>query len=353
MSPAPENIATADRILEGIYKRTSAWLMEKYELVPARQVPTLSSFEYTQSGLAFAVNRGFEIIDRSDVIVVGGGCLGYCEGQIERLGFEVVADIMYPFCLARWLQTDCLLYLNVTEEVMVSKGRVPESFWTQLGDILQRFARRLAQILEIERLHVLRTDIPKVNLAIEEAVVLWSTHLEANSIDTLYAIDSSGRSSRRDNTRISQYRRNLVSYLPSVIRTGIGVPSTHIVAAENIHQVKAINKARSILSSEIPSSVDRLNHVVCVSPPSITGSKRMSMASSKSAIYILDELDEVKRKMDVMSPSSKYYWNSIWPRVLPSKLLGQQGSSLLDLFAEIQKIFKSCMSQVDPKHTSG
>jgi hypothetical protein len=345
-------MALAGKILERVYKRSAIWLMNKYDLVHARDIPTLGNFEHTEKGLAYAVNREYELVDKSRALVVGGSCLGYCEGRIEQLGLEVVADILYPLYLSRLLKTECLLYITVTEEAMVSRDSVPYRFWTFLGDIIERFVVDLARIFEPKNLHIFRTDIPHVNLAIEAAVHLHINNLASNLISSLYAVDSSGRDSNKDAIRLAQYRRNIVGYIPGVIRTAIGIPSTHIIAAENIHQVKAIKMARSILDSEssLGSDIDRIDHVVYLSPPSITGTNRMSRASSKSAIYILEGIDEIERKLNKMSATSKYYWNSVWPEILLLNLLGERDFLLLDLIAEIQRLFKYCIARAELNH---
>lgn len=316
-------LSYTDKLIAGIYKHSRSWFMDAYGLAPVQPGSVLSEFEHVRANIAFATNAGFDCTRTPTGLVVGGACIGYSEAEPKRLSLDIIADLISPLAFAKWSGNACLIYVNVAEEAMVTAERIALETWTQLGDGIEQLVVSMAGRIGVSDLHILRTDRADVDEAIRHAVARRAALLPDSKIGNLYSIGYSGRTSYHDPVRLAQYRRNIVSYLPCVIRQATSLPIRRLVAAENVHQVKAINMARELLSEaresiagSVPPDGDQIDHVVFVSPPSITGTRRMATARHKSGIYPLEPASQFESKMMRMTPSAAYYWDRIWPEAL-------------------------------------
>src|SRR6202043_1853723 len=107
--------------------------------------------------------------------------------------------------------------------------------WRRLGDTMVRFVELLAKLIGVRSLCTFRTDTDVVNYAIVDAVDIFRDLMPLSELRTLYAIDSSGKSSTPTPNRLQQYRRTVVSYLPPVLRAGLGLNIHRLIVAENLH----------------------------------------------------------------------------------------------------------------------
>jgi hypothetical protein len=333
-----------------MYGRDSAWFQHTYGLIPACEVSVLRSFRDVRSGLAWAALTGITLKRSAECMVVGGACLSYCDGVAERIGLEVIADVLAPLHLAQALQVPCLIYLGVAEEAMASESAVPLDAWRTVGDAVEAITLGLAKAMRLEPPLVFRTDSEAAACAVEKAARLFQDQLTDARLTGLYAVASSGRAAVSPG-RLSQYRRNVVSYLPSIIASATGVAVSHIVAAENVHQVKAVRLA-SLLARDLATigkldkdeSADRIDHLVYLSPPSITGTRRMSQARPDSTIYLLHGEAHLAAQVQRMSNGSRHYWTNVWPRSLLAAWFHDDDSPpLANILAHVQQFARNVL----------
>jgi hypothetical protein len=343
------DLRMAEAILKHIYKRSLSWIVRKHDLELIEDQTLLGDLRDSSGGLIFAVNRELGNIRGENAVVVGAGCLGYSHGDYQQLGLEFTVDVLIPLYLAALLDVQCILYINIAEEILVaSEEGGTESEWSHLGDIMVRFVELLAKRIGVRNLYTFRTDTDVVDHAIVDGVDIFRDLMPLSELHSLYAIDSSGKSSTPTLNRLQQYRRTIVSYLPRVLRAGLGLNIHHLIVAENLHQVRAVNLARSLLSqvcidghhiSGADNVRDSIDHIVFVPPPSITGTNRMARARVQSRFYVLDDPSTIAQKMLLMSPTTAYYWDHIWPDTFECRLL----ESDLPVFMSATRILRELM----------
>jgi hypothetical protein len=336
----------ASGILKGIYKRSQNWLLRRHHLVRAASEPYLRSFEHVEAGIACALNAGFSSACVPGALVVGGACLGYADAEVNKLGLEVAADLVAPLAFAKWCNSSCLVYLTVIEEARMSVGTISIDRWKNLADAVERFIFALAKTMGVERICVMRTDVPAVDRILDASVEKRMADLRSEAVNDLYAIDSSGRTVRRPLVRLDQYRRYVISYCPSVLQASMHMPIDRIVVAENIHQVRAINKARElsiVLGMSTEDCSNRIDHIAYLSPPSITGSRRMARAGERSAIFLSESADVTRSKVAKMADRPRYYWRHIWPRPLAVQITDDAVPTVEGLVLGVQSLFRRAL----------
>jgi hypothetical protein len=111
--------------------------------------------------------------------------------------------------------------------------------------------------------------------------------------------------------RLDQYRSTIATYLPVVVRDLTGSRTLRqVVVAENLHQVKAVNAARDLLTRlGLPHGIDHLAHIP---PPSLSGTNRMARAADASALIVTDRAEANAAKIARMRPDVAAHWNAIW-----------------------------------------
>jgi len=312
-SPTGTQRSAADRVLRGMYRRSSAWLLEHLGLSPAPDRRELAGYGPVKTGVAFAVNRGFRVPASGSSVVVGGACLTNCNAQLTRLRTEFVADTLPPLLLAAWADVPCVLFLPVGEEIIVSDPSIGRYEWQRFGDQLEVFVNSIADALPGARRPILvRTDSAAVSGMLDAAAVEIAGLVSAEELETLYTIRPSRSGQKTPGPeRLRQYRRSLVTYLPSTVSALIGDPALrHVVVAENLHQAKAIRAARSV--SAATSAGRRIDHLAHVPSPSITGTGRMARADDRSALFCIEDPAARAEKLHRMAPTVRRFWESAW-----------------------------------------
>jgi hypothetical protein len=319
-SPTGTQRSAADRVLRGMYRRSSSWLLEHLGLSPAPAQQELAGYGPVETGVAFAVNRDFQVPASGSSVVVGGACLTNCDAQLARLRTEFVADTVPPLLLAAWADVPCVLFLPVGEEIIVSDPSISIEEWRRFGDQLEVFVNSIADFLPGGRRPILvRTDSAAVSGMLDAAASEIAGLVSADELETLYTIRPSRSGQKAPGPeRLRQYRRSLVTYLPSTVSALMGEPAVrHVVVAENLHQAKAIRAARSV--SAAISAGPRIDHLAHVPLPSITGTGRMARADDRSALFCMEDPASSAEKLRRMAPTVRRFWESAWvPGHLPA-----------------------------------
>ncbi len=302
-----------DATLRGVYRCGAARILSHHHLAAPSAIPALSGYPGVRTGLCCAVTPGFVAPRPSSTsVVVGGGCLGYSRTRPERIRVDYLVDTVLALTLAAWTDCRCVIYLPVGEELLVADAGSHDD-WRRLGDVVQVFVDLLAGRLVLRHpVEIIRTDAPEVSSFLEDRLDRRRRELDAWDLTDLYSVrpSTAGRDNPPGPSRLGQYRRTIITYLPETIRELIGDRTiAHVVVAENLHQVRAVATARRITASTAPSA--RIDYLAHLPPPSITATNRMARADDRSAIHLLDPPDDTAAKIDRMVPVVRRFWEAV------------------------------------------
>ncbi|MGY4969580.1 hypothetical protein ACWGCC_10160 [Streptomyces nigrescens] len=341
---APKSDQLPDRLLRDIYRRPSSWLLDELRLVPASERQDLIGYGPAAAGVAFATNSHFTPPSGGSV-VVGGACLTNCTAQLERLRAEFVADTLQPLLLAAWARVPCVLFLPIGEEIIVSDPSISPSAWQDFGQCLEGFVNRIAAAIPDGRPPVLvRTDKKPVFTTLDSAADAITGLTPAEDLEELYTIRPS-KSSRKPPSpaRLRQYRRSIVTYLPTVVSDLLGGTSVeHVVVAENLHQAKAISTARAVMAAT--GARGHIDHLAHVPSPSVSGTGRMARAEDHSTVFCLEGAEAKAEKVRRMPVSVRQFWESVWPDPLLPGTAAHGGDRVRAAFAEWHRLLNEISS---------
>ncbi|WP_049714215.1 hypothetical protein [Streptomyces caatingaensis] len=338
VTAVPLDNQIADRLLRAMYRRSGAWLLDQLGLVSA-QSRGLSGYGPVNDGIAFAVNPQFEPLIGNQSVVVGGACLTNCDARLERLRTEFVVDTVQPLLLAAWARVPCMLFLPIGEEIIISNSSITVDAWRRFGDQVEAFVNSIAASIPGGHPPILiRTDSDTVSATLDTAVEAVSNLITATELADLYAIrPSSSGQTPPSAARLRQYRRSIVTYMPSVVAELLGCRDVQrVVVAENLHQAKAVRTARSV--SAAIGSHSRIDHLAHVPAPSVTGSSRMARAEDRSVLFCLDTEGVRAEKLQRITPTVRRYWESAWRRALRPDGTAMHGDPLKAVFDEWRQL---------------
>ncbi|TQF01967.1 hypothetical protein E6W39_06375 [Kitasatospora acidiphila] len=330
-----------------MYDRSPEWLLEHRGMESASTVSALADYRPVAAGMAFATNQEFQGPQSGGSLVIGGACLSGCAARLDRLRLEFVADTVHPLLLAACAGTPCVLYLPIAEEAIVSGPSIGLPAWQSFGDRLEVFVNALADAIpDGQRPILIRTDAPEVSTHLETAADQVSVLLDQREMEELYTIVPA-RAQRPGTARLRQYRRSIVSYLPSVVAALTGYADVqHVVVAENFHQVRAIDAARRLLPALAPSA--RLDHLAHLPSPSVSGTSRMARASERSVIFCGEAPEAQAEKVRRMPAAVRCFWERVWPP--PSDARG--GPDGQDLVAALLERARALLRDADRSYAS-
>lgn len=295
------------RILRSVYRIDEQRLFALHGLAAPTHVG-LGSSPAVQSGLAVAVNADFDPPRPGASVIVGGGCVGYSNASLAQLRLDYLTDTVMALAVASLAATDCLIYLPIREEQITAPAA--HEGWRAFGDILHAISSRLAATIAAPRsLTIARTDDPSVRSVVARVIARRGIDMRSDDLNTLYSLRPSGKQVTPSEARLQQYRSTIMTYLPEVVGELIGRPVDHVVAAENLHQVKAVSLARSIAEGLRSGRVDHLAHTPA---PSLGGTTRMSVAKPDSAIAIMDPPTASALALRRANRTVRSYWQTVW-----------------------------------------
>ncbi|WP_412544560.1 hypothetical protein R8Z50_22415 [Longispora sp. K20-0274] len=335
----------ADRLLRSIYRRPASWLFEQYGLRPP-SASQVAAFAARELGTVCAVDTGFAD-DLDAVVVVGGGCLGSCAARPADLGLDCVADILAPLTFASVTGSACLIYLPIGEELLTA-GDIRAEQWRRFGGVVNRFVRGLAgQLPAPTNLTVCQTDNAAESRKLEETVRARRGQLDACDLGNLYELRPSRNPSPPSPGRLAQYRRTIVSYLPEVAASLADGCSGRVVVVENIHQVRAVNTARHLLDGNTDGG--RIDHIVTLPSPTLSGTGRLSRAQGPDALRVLDDPELTARRILAAPDVVLAYWEAALKPLAT-------GRSLVEVLAAIRDLLYTAVAGPGPassNHVNG
>ncbi|WP_020525218.1 hypothetical protein [Catelliglobosispora koreensis] len=297
------------KLIRTLYRFDFRRLATLTGLTPAASVTDLQQYPGAVNGLTPLANNGFHRVAEPGSIVVGGGCLGYSNADLAQLRVDYLTDTMLALAFAAWARLPCLIYLPIGEEMITAEPGQHAS-WSQFGDRIELVVRGLAAQFDTgQHIHILRTDTSHVRALLDERGSQLAEALPASAIGSLYALRPSGKAVSPSEARLTQYRSTIATYLPDVIRQLLGQQTIRrVIAAENLHQVKAIAQARQLAGA----SGDSIDHLAHVPAPSLGGTTRMATAAADNVILACADPATSAAAVHRANQTVQTYWHAVW-----------------------------------------
>ncbi|NVY96773.1 hypothetical protein HU830_06340 [Lactobacillus sp. DCY120] len=232
---------------------------------------------YNKSEMIAFNSLDLEQIERDKSLVVGGACIDRCQGKIENLGINFYYDILMPINFALEYPLPIGIYVDTPIEVEF-RSPANSEIWLKFIDQVEFFLNNLSKKIK-KTIRVIRRD-KGVNILDN---ILSNLELNDVELKGLYDLVPSKKNLFTKELLLN-FKRSICSYFPIYLSDYFDKNIVYTVVVEELSQIKAVNKAKSIAPNIFFEDY--------LDMPSITCKNRMHR-SPTGKVGIFDNLNSI------------------------------------------------------------
>lgn len=269
-------------------------------------------------------------------VITGGPCICYTEGDLSKLSFQDIIDILYLVIAAKKWKCKLLFVLTTYEsgiQLHFNQEQL-ENKYDEVRTALKSLLFNFAEAIGVNRDNIIFADTSDekiFKIISSEAEEYKSTNDVKELIDIYNFKPQSDASKDKDPIFFEVYVRNIVMYTSSFVAKCIGEKVKSYAVVENSTQLKAVQTGFNYSISK--GYTGFLGHYVYL-PVTSTNAIEMNHAEFNKGIHLFDTLEEIKEKLNVsMKKCNREYYNNIFPLFLLKK--GIVSSSNIPAYEQI------------------
>lgn len=324
-------------------------LIKEYELVKTNEIEQFSNLDLTKSGLAFGISHyDFEDkLNKENTVIIGGPCICYSQANIKKITVQDVADIVNPISVAAGLGCDVVIFFQ-THEALLQQNEI-DNFtstveeWEDLYKDLFKLTMHIASLFNLkkEQIQIISTSNERTKNVMDKILLMK----EADEILTpeylygMYSVDGKSNHPRGDKAEqlfLNIYKRNIVTYLPLMIKEDIGKEYTNALVIENCTQLKTSYKANELNKHLLNSDKNSILHLGYISVPGLDG-REMYRSYPRKRIYLDTEEEKIRKMIKGADELLYEYYQSLWPEEITNSALSGV-DRFIDGYNNIRKV---------------
>lgn len=272
-------------------------------------------------------------ISSQDSLVLGIICIDHCQGDINRLTYQVVVDCWMALTAAKYFNTSCFIVIADYEEILCNPNG-NSAAWQNVGDYMEKLTTKLASQIGVNTI-IGRTTNEKFYEHVMRASLFYKPFLTEDILSNLYYVNYFNKPDKTPSYRFLSTRHNLLFWMPDLVADFLSLNTKNFVVSANLQQIRAFSRTQSIFTKSNPESNVKMSQIVFAPAVSLTAKARMSRSqTNEHKLFLSDSLTEMREKIQKTSPIALKYWN----RVIPSSMYSETDELAVSLHGLIGAI---------------